>query len=72
MRSARGVVPAPTLPTMETVDEERAAAAGEALAVSLADRLRSPLASVSRTTGDMETNSPLFSGSDANLQRILF
>lgn len=60
------------LPEMESVTEERAAAAGEALAVSLAERLRSPLPSISRAAGEMETRSPLFRETAANPQKNLF
>jgi hypothetical protein len=62
----------PTLPTMETVAADRAAAAGEALAAILADRLRAPLPSISCVTGDIEKGSPLFRESSANPQQNLF
>ena len=61
-----------TLSTMENVAAERAAATGEAQAVVLADRLRAPLPSISRTTGDIEKSSPLFRESSANPQQNLF
>lgn len=61
-----------TLPTMESSPADRAAAAGEAQAVILADRLRAPLPSISRTTGDIEKSSPLFRESSANPQQNLF
>jgi hypothetical protein len=60
------------LPTMETVAADRAAAASEAQGVVLAERLHSPLPSISRTTGLIETRSPLFSESAANPQQLLF
>jgi hypothetical protein len=60
------------LPTMATVAIDRAAAAGEAQAVVLAERLRSALPSTSRTTGLIETRSPLFANSPANPQQLLF
>ena len=60
------------LPEMETAEADRADAAGEALALVLADRLRAPLPSISRKTGDIEINSPLFAGSPANPQKSLF
>ena len=60
------------LPTMETVAADRVAAAGEAQAVILADRLRAPLPSISLTTGDIEKTSPLFRESPANPQQNLF
>ena len=62
----------PTLPTMENSPADRAAAAGEAQAVILGDRLRAPLPSISRTTGDIEKSSPLFRESSANPQQNLF
>lgn len=61
-----------TLPTMENVSAERAAANGEAQAATLAERLRAPLPSISRTTGDIEKTSPLFRESSANPQINLF
>ena len=64
--------PRPTLPTMETVAADRAAAAGESQAAKLAEMLRSPLPSISRITGDMEVNAPLFRESPANPQQNLF
>jgi hypothetical protein len=60
------------LPTMENVAAERAAASGEAQAATLAERLRAPLPSISRTTGDIEKTSPLFRESSANPQTSLF
>ena len=62
----------PTLPTMDTVPADRAAAAGVSQAVELSLRLTAPLPSVSRITGDMETNSPLFRETAANPQQTLF
>jgi hypothetical protein len=60
------------LPTMGSVSKDRATAFGEAQAVILADRLRAPLPSISRTTGDIEKTSPLFRESSANPQTNLF
>ena len=60
------------LPTMETAPADRAAAAAESLAAELGERLRSPLPSITRITGDMEKNSPLFCGSSANPQQSMF
>ena len=62
----------PALPTMESVAADRAAAAGEAQAVILEDRLRAHLPSISAITGDIEKSSPLFRESDANPQKNLF
>jgi hypothetical protein len=60
------------LPAMETVEADRAEVAGVELAASLAERLRAPLPSISRATGEMETRSPLFCESPANPQQTLF
>jgi hypothetical protein len=57
---------------METVAADRAAAAGESQAAKLAEMLKSPLPSISRITGDMEVNAPLFRESPANPQQNLF
>ena len=65
-------LPQPTLPTMETVAADRAAAAGESLAAELSDRLLMPRPSISRATGEIEKYSPLFCGSSANPQPSLF
>jgi hypothetical protein len=57
---------------METVEADRAAAAGESLAAELGARLLSPLPSITRTTGAIEMHSPLFCESSANPQTNLF
>jgi hypothetical protein len=57
---------------MENVAAERAGAVGEANAVQIAGLLRSPLPSISRIAGDIETNSPLFRETSANPQQSLF
>jgi hypothetical protein len=57
---------------MGDVAADRSAAMGEAKAAELAERLKTPLASISRTTGEMEKRSPLFRESSANPQQNLF
>ncbi len=55
-----------TLAGSETVDDDRAAAAGLALAEDLTALMRTPKADVSAKAGRMERNSPLFFGQGDN------
>ena len=55
-----------TLPGCETVDQDRAAAAGIAQAEALTAAMLTPRASISTKAGKMERHAPLFFGTGDN------
>jgi hypothetical protein len=61
-----------TLPGMAHVDQARAVALAEATGQMLTARMREPPVSIDRLTREMERNSPLFRGTEANPNRNLF
>ena len=62
----------PGLPGFENVAADRAAAAVEAEGESLSAQMLTPLPSISRTAGAIQTHSPLFRETAANPQLSLF
>lgn len=60
------------LPGMENVDQERGAARAAAEGEQLTQDLNAPKADISRQSGEMERESPLFRGSDASGMGDLF
>jgi hypothetical protein len=60
------------LPGMASAVDAQADAAAEYAGAALSDKLRAPLADVSRIAGAMESHTPLFRGSDADPQLSLF
>jgi hypothetical protein len=62
----------PTLEGMENAPKEREVAIAEAAGLNLTARLLAPRPSISAKTGYIEQRSPLFAGSEANPQALLF
>lgn len=61
------------LPGMEHVDDEMKSERGLFQAQELTDKMKEPIADISKASGEMERNSPLFAGNDqVNGQGLLF
>lgn len=64
--------PSMPLPGFEEAIAEQRESAAELSAEELTDRLLTPIASISRKTGDIERDSPLFKGTGASGQDEFF